>query len=84
MLGTAFQSLGQLAAWLAPGLGDGLDDVVAAAAVGSSGAKAEQFRAARAIARAIARGRAPEPGEPLEQAEAAWDTVFHALHRRYV
>ncbi len=75
MLGTAFQSLGQLASWL----GDGLDDVVAAAAAGSAGAKAEQFRAARATAR----GRAPEPGEPLQQAEAAWDAVFAGLHARY-
>ena len=76
MLGTAFQSLGQLTAWL----GDGLDGAVAAAAAGSAAAKAEQFRAARATAR----GRAPEPGEPLKLAEAAWDEVFHGLHARYV
>ena len=79
MLGTAFQSLGQLAAWLGDGLGDGPDGVVIAAAAGSAGAKAEQFRAARATAR----GRAPEPGEPLQQAEAAWDTVIDGLHARY-
>ena len=75
MLGTTFQSLGQLLAWL----GDGLDDLEVACAAGSAAAKTEQFRAARATAR----GRAPEPADALDQAEAAWDTVFQGLRDRY-
>ena len=71
MLGTTFQSLGQLAAWL----GDGLGPVVVACVGGSAAAKTEQFRAARATAR----GRAPVSGPALDDAEAAWDAVFQGL-----
>lgn len=75
MLGTTFQSLGQLAGWL----GDGLGPVVVACAAGSAAAKTEQFRAARATAR----GRAPVPGPALDDAEAAWDAVFQGLRAAY-
>ena len=79
MLGVTFQTLGQLAGWLQDAGDAGLDGVIEACRAGSSGAKAEQFRAARAVAR----GRAPEPGEPLDRAEAAWDAAFQGLAARY-
>jgi len=79
MLGVTFQTLGQMAGWLRDGGDAGLDGVIEACRAGSSAAKAEQFRAARAIAR----GRAPDPGEPLDRAEAAWDAALQGLDARY-
>lgn len=79
MLGVTFQTLGQMAGWLRDAGDAGLDGVIEACRAGSAAAKAEQFRAARAVAR----GRPPEPGEPLDRAEAAWDTALQGLAARY-